>query len=215
MTVFLVLPPDIEFPADAAAAVYIRFPGTGTGTTGGAQAQEFELLGALGRGEMSAVFRVDGPEGAGGGGVGGLVDGMMGGDDEEDEMIDDVYGTTTISPNNNANPDAGSVVIGISIEPAAAIAAQLAAVRGRSTALTVVQNPSSSTSTAATAPPPAITTKLLAQRIIKNAFNFLASFASGTQDEVVPLKSFQDWWAKFERRIENDPGFLERQGDDG
>lgn len=54
-------------------------------------------------------------------------------------------------------------------------------------------------------------TKLLAQRIIKNAFNFLASF-SGGQDgqEVVPLKSFQDWWARFERRVENDPGFLER-----
>jgi hypothetical protein len=27
---------------------------------------------------------------------------------------------------------------------------------------------------------------------------------------VVPLRSFQDWWTKFERKIENDPGFLER-----
>jgi hypothetical protein len=54
-------------------------------------------------------------------------------------------------------------------------------------------------------------TKLLAQRIIKDAFNFLASFAGGRSgQEVVPLKSFQDWWTKFERRIENDPGFLER-----
>jgi protein Hikeshi len=61
------------------------------------------------------------------------------------------------------------------------------------------------------APPP---TKLLAQRIIKNAFNFLASFAGGSGgQEVVPLKSFQDWWTKFERRVENDPGFLERDGD--
>jgi protein Hikeshi len=57
-------------------------------------------------------------------------------------------------------------------------------------------------------------TKVLAQRIIKNAFNFLASF-SGTLgpggQEVVPLKSFEDWWRKFERRVEMDPGFLERE----
>ena len=59
-------------------------------------------------------------------------------------------------------------------------------------------------------------TKVLAQRIIKNAFNFLAGF-SGTLGpggvEVVPLKSFREWWVKFERKIEMDPGFLEREGD--
>jgi len=57
-------------------------------------------------------------------------------------------------------------------------------------------------------------TKILAQRIIKNAFNFLASFAGGAGgSEMVPLKAFQEWWAKFERRVENDPGFLERDLD--
>jgi len=52
----------------------------------------------------------------------------------------------------------------------------------------------------------------LAQRIIRNAFNFLASF-SGTAGtvEVVPLKAFEDWWRKFESRIRSDPGFLERE----
>lgn len=63
-------------------------------------------------------------------------------------------------------------------------------------------------------PPPQ--TKKLAQRIIKDAFNFLASFvgtAGPGGQEVVPLKSFQDWWVKFERKVQNDPGFLER--DDG
>jgi hypothetical protein len=56
---------------------------------------------------------------------------------------------------------------------------------------------------------------VLAQKIIKNAFNFLASFAGNGPggSEVVPLKSFQDWWAKFEKRIERDPGFLERDED--
>ena len=55
-------------------------------------------------------------------------------------------------------------------------------------------------------------TKLLAQRIIENAFNFLASFAGQAgpsgEEAVVPLKKFQEWWAKFERRVENDPDFL-------
>lgn len=52
-----------------------------------------------------------------------------------------------------------------------------------------------------------VSTKVLAQRIIGNAFNFLASFGSDT----IPLKAFQAWWEKFEKRIELDPGFLERE----
>lgn len=57
-------------------------------------------------------------------------------------------------------------------------------------------------------------TLVLAQRIIQNAFNFLASFsgqAGGT--EVVPLKAFEEWWKKFESRVRNDPSFLERESD--
>jgi len=70
--------------------------------------------------------------------------------------------------------------------------------------------------------PAATTTVVLAQRIIKNAFNFLASFAgnvpvpgsSGTAGvEVVPLKAFQDWWIKFESKVKNDPTFLEKDVD--
>jgi len=49
-------------------------------------------------------------------------------------------------------------------------------------------------------------TKVLAQRIIANAFNFLASFGS----DVIPLKAFEEWWKKFERKVEMDPTFLER-----
>lgn len=59
-------------------------------------------------------------------------------------------------------------------------------------------------------------TVVLAQRIIQNAFNFLASF-SGTAGpggvEVVPLKAFQNWWEKFESRVRADPSFLEKQSD--
>ncbi|KAI9732380.1 MAG: hypothetical protein M1834_001588 [Cirrosporium novae-zelandiae] len=96
-------------------------------------------------------------------------------------------------------PMAGDITLGISVEPIGNIAAQLDA----------LQQEKSVNSTALTTRPPS--TKILAQRIIQNAFNFLSSFAGGPGgNEVVPLKSFQDWWAKFERRIDNDPGFLER-----
>ena len=43
----------------------------------------------------------------------------------------------------------------------------------------------------------------------------LASFAESDPnrkgEDVVPLKSFRDWWTKFERRIDMDPSFLERE----
>lgn len=96
----------------------------------------------------------------------------------------------------------GDINLGISVEPVASIQAQLAGLQNES-----------STSTALVKLPPS--TKVLAQRIIKNAFNFLASFSgSAGGHEMVPLKSFQDWWKKFEGRIENDPGFLERDDAD-
>lgn len=93
----------------------------------------------------------------------------------------------------------GIINLGISVEPMASIEQQMI----------LLKSQQHTASTALVKPPPS--TKILAQRIIKNAFNFLSSFsgnAGGT--EVVPLKSFQDWWVKFERRIENDPSFLER-----
>ncbi|KAG6042152.1 hypothetical protein E4U41_004956 [Claviceps citrina] len=63
---------------------------------------------------------------------------------------------------------------------------------------------------------PRLATSVLAQRIIQNAFNFLASFSGSAGPggiEVVPLKAFEDWWRKFEARIRADPSFLDRQTD--
>ena len=110
---------------------------------------------------------------------------------ESDMMMD-----ASIAPANCAT--FSDVSLGISIEAAANVQSQLATLRSM---------PSNANALVRRAP----STKVLAQRIIKNAFNFLASFAGGPGgQEVVPLKSFQDWWTKFERRIENDPTFLER-----
>ncbi|KAK4042806.1 hypothetical protein C8A01DRAFT_13593 [Parachaetomium inaequale] len=95
-----------------------------------------------------------------------------------------------------------NVVIGVSVEAAESVGARIAEMAG---ALV----PASSTRTETGPGQPS--TLVLAQRIIKNAFNFLAGF-SGTagQVEVVPLKAFEEWWRKFEGRVRSDPGFLER-----
>lgn len=98
-----------------------------------------------------------------------------------------------------AAEEEGDVILGISVEPLESVQAQLAALQpseGPSGALVKRTAPS---------------TAVLARRIIRNAFNFMSSFASGSSSgDVIPLKAFQDWWTKFEKKIEYDPTFLER-----
>jgi hypothetical protein len=108
-------------------------------------------------------------------------------------------------PGNLLQTGGQEISLGISVEPVQNIQVQLAQ----------LQQQSSNSGGIGAKTGPAPNTRLLAQRIIKNAFNFLAGFAGNTANgvEVVPLKSFQDWWTKFERRVQNDPGFLERDED--
>ena len=176
IVVFLL--PGVQLPPNTAATVYVQIP----------PSQEFKLLGAIGPGKESAIFKVDGLK------TGLGSNGLAGGD--EDAMTDDFAVTT-----NGSTPTAGGdIVVGLSIEPSAQVEAQLVNMRGGA----------NQPSNALVHPNPArsgqATTKVLAQRIIGNAFNFLASFGS----DVVPLKAFQEWWVKFEKKVELDPGFLER-----
>ncbi|KAI4232663.1 MAG: hypothetical protein L6R40_007335 [Gallowayella cf. fulva] len=176
VVIFLV--PGNVVPADTLAAVYIQFPG----------ANQFRLLGAIGNDKPTAIFKVNNDT-AGTSPQAGF----------EDEMAD------ADAPTQIPVADSQPVTIGISVEPAATVEAQLTSLKS----LVVANKP-----TTLTASP--VPTKILAQRIIKNAFNFLASFAGQTTvggEEMVPLRSFRGWWEKFERRVENDPGFLERDGD--
>jgi protein Hikeshi len=97
------------------------------------------------------------------------------------------------------NPSSATV-IGISVEEAGSVATRIEEVRASSSSKALV--PSGGPSTL-----------VLAQRIIQNAFNFLASFSSGGGGgggEVVPLRAFEEWWRKFEGRVRSDPTFLER-----
>ncbi|KAK5683933.1 hypothetical protein LTS10_003796 [Elasticomyces elasticus] len=148
IVVFLL--PGTQLPPGTAASVYVQIP----------PSQEFRLLGGIGTGKESAIFKVSGGAAA-----------------------------------------SGDIVVGISIEPAEQVEAQLANLKAGQ------QSSGAMVLTGAANGSPA-TTKVLAQRIIGNAFNFLASFGS----DVVPLKAFQDWWVKFEKKVELDPSFLEREG---
>ncbi|KAK3182074.1 hypothetical protein K4F52_006639 [Lecanicillium sp. MT-2017a] len=106
---------------------------------------------------------------------------------------------------NTGNTSA--LVVGVSIEPEAEVGQKMQE---------AAANKSGGAGEAGPASGAKPSTAVLAQRIIQNAFNFLAGF-SGTAGpggvEVVPLKAFEDWWKKFESRVRNDPSFLERQAD--
>ncbi|RMJ23075.1 DUF775 domain protein [Aspergillus sp. HF37] len=190
--------PGTVLPQDTAAAIYIQMPDPNAGPNG----PQFRFIGALANEKPSAIFNVrqnsTSPSSAP----------HRSEAEEEDEMLDE--GTSNLSA--GATPS-GTVTLGISIEPVQAVAPQLAELETRK------PQPSQSTDLVRHQPEQRqrkeVSTKVLAQRIIGNAFNFLASFASPDSSskgqDVVPLKSFQDWWTKFERRVEMDPGFLEKE----
>lgn len=142
---------------------------------------DYKLLGAIANEKQSAIFKVREPAAS-------SANNTASGDDL---MLDDDI---------SAQSSGAEVVVGISIESAENVQQQLAARQAQSasqsTALVPINNNNNIKPD----------TKLLAQRIIKNAFNFLSSFG-----DTVPLKSFENWWHKFEKKIELDPTFLERE----
>ncbi|QDS73250.1 hypothetical protein FKW77_004156 [Venturia effusa] len=176
--------PGTVLPDGAAAAVYCQIP----------PSTEFKLLGALANDKQSAIFKIRNSATSNTANGIGAVD--------EDAMVDEGTPTAAGAPVEN-------IIIGISLEPAVQVATALANLKASqataSTGLELVRR-------SPDVPAPPVPTKILAQRIIANAFNFLASFSSGgpTGSETVPLKSFQEWWKKFEGKIDRDPSFLER-----
>jgi hypothetical protein len=191
LVVFLL--PGTVLPPNTAAAIYLQSPESKPTPNG----PEFRFLGAIGNEKPSAIFR-----------IGSSAQPRRSENEEEDEMLDE--DATAVRDVTN-----GQVTLGISIEPAQNVAAQLATLSNPSAPEPLSSSSSSTALVRQTPQQKQMTTKVLAQRIIGNAFNFLASFAESDPykkgEEVVPLKSFRDWWSKFERRIEMDPAFLERE----
>ena len=181
--------PGTVLPPNTGAAIYAQLPDPTTG-----QPSNFRFIGALANEKPSGIFTVRSPS------TGARTEA-----EEEDDMLDE---------GGNTSAAAGVLTLGISIEEVQAIAPQLAALEAEG-ASSGQDGSGSSTAMVTQGSGQAqrqISTKVLAQRIIGSAFNFLASFAETDKgQDVVPLKSFRDWWTKFERRIDVDPTFLERQ----
>lgn len=174
IVVFLL--PGTTLPDGTAAAVYAQLPNT----------TEFKLLGAIANEKPSAIFKVNNKAGGpAGGGVG-----------DEDAMTDEGMAATV----NGAVPP---LALGISVEPAAQVAANLEQKKAQEALASDATTGNQITLRGQNT----MTTKVLAQRIIKNCYDFLTSWGTG---DTVPLKAFQAWWTKFENKIEHDPGFLER-----
>lgn len=105
---------------------------------------------------------------------------------------------------NESSSSSAQIILGISIEDGASVGARIEELNAAKASGSLALVPAG----AASRQP---STLVLAQRIIKNAFNFLSSFSGQAgQVEVVPMKAFEDWWRKFESRVRTDPGFLER-----
>ncbi|EEH40279.1 hypothetical protein PAAG_02334 [Paracoccidioides lutzii Pb01] len=215
--IVIFLLPGVTLPANTAAAVYIQFPPdlllnrnsgpenqnlTATSTPTSAS-PNFKFLGAIANEKPSAIFKVNFP------GPRRRTEA-----EEEDDMLDE--GATRPLADTDINPNA-TFTLGVSIEPAQNVAAMMANLQNQlqpSLPSTTDLVRLSGQQAAAAKLTPQVSTKILAQRIIGNAFNYLASFAASDPraggEEVVPLRAFRDWWTKFERRIDTDPGFLEK-----
>ncbi|KAI0147890.1 hypothetical protein F4776DRAFT_287379 [Hypoxylon sp. NC0597] len=116
-----------------------------------------------------------------------------------------------LSPSSSPSTAEG-IIIGIDIEDAGSVAERIQQLHSQSDT-TAGGATGTGTGTGAGGQ---TSTQVLAQRIIQNAFNFLAGFSGkvGAEGvEVVPLKAFQEWWRKFENKVRNDPTFLEREQD--
>jgi hypothetical protein len=174
IVVFLL--PGTTLPDATAAAVYAQLPG----------ATDFKLLGAIANDKPSAIFKINNK-------AGGPAGGGLGGDD--DAMLDEGAPAAGMT---------GNLTLGISVEPAAQVLANLEQKKAQAAAASAVPTTGLELVKAGQN---TISTKVLAQRIIKNCYDFLTSWGSG---DTVPLKAFQAWWTKFEAKIERDPGFLER-----
>ena len=205
LVVFLL--PNTVLPPGTAATVYVQL----------APEKPFVLLGAIGDDKPSAIFRVRGLDPA----AAAPLAPPMG---DVDAMSDETTAPTAVvgdAGRNGGGVAAPTVVIlGISIEPLNVVQAALATIPPVVSAAATLRPETFSLGggggaalVLAGSKPSAL---IVAQRIIKNAFNYLSSFAikvqlpgQGMQD-VIPLKSFQDWWVKFEKKVELNPGFLEK-----
>ncbi|EPY54258.1 inositol metabolism protein Opi10 [Schizosaccharomyces cryophilus OY26] len=113
---------------------------------------------------------------------------------------------TIQSLSDNAPCIGVTAVLGISVEPTT----------------NFIETPAGEAAATSAVAKPLPPTTSIAQRILRNLYNFLASFAIShlppnsvglgdlrPNDTYIPLKVFQDWHTKFLAKINNNPNFLD------
>lgn len=100
--------------------------------------------------------------------------------------------------------DSFDINVGISIEPAAVVEQNLLEQRRQSISTPLLPPPIVPPSAA---PTNAADIAVLANKIVQHAYNFLGSFV--TPQGMVPMKAFDEWWAKFKTKLQTNPRFLD------
>ncbi|AET38340.1 Opi10p Ecym_2627 [Eremothecium cymbalariae DBVPG len=189
ITLFIL--PNVTIPPEFIAMVYFKL----------SPDEEFKLFGQLGTNKQSAIFKVKLPNAnvpqptVSNEGLGEI--------DMEDDNISATDGIHNIS----------ELIIGISIESYEQAAAKIEQLRSERTAnvhsgTLVVRNQAMSVKTpgqlARIYP---VLTLQLASKIVQHAYNYLTGFLDEKSN--VPIKKFETWWEKFQKRLENDGTFLD------
>lgn len=89
-----------------------------------------------------------------------------------------------------------TINIGISLEPMNAVEEAMVAQKQAATRSATPSAPAPSTQAVAQ----------IATKVYQHAYNYMSGFTN--QQGMIPLKSFDDWWAKFKSRLQNNPKFL-------
>ncbi|THH09704.1 hypothetical protein EW145_g1828 [Phellinidium pouzarii] len=166
----------VPFPDTYGATVHFHWPGKG-----------FQLLGALSNDKPSAIFRLRGVFST------------------QTSLTHAAFQVPSVSANLDASFEGDvNAILGISVEPLAAIQAQLA------TLPSALARPAASS---ALSEPTA-----LAEKIVKHLFNYLSSFAAGgtsstglSTDNYVQMRTITRWYETFISKVRaGGTGFLDK-----
>ncbi|KAI5962669.1 uncharacterized protein KGF55_003745 [Candida pseudojiufengensis] len=164
------------------ALIYFQLPQQQNQTL--QSAPEFKLLGGINPSKPSAIYKVS-----------NLTNSQNITNAQNQDGIDlEMNDSGPIDLN-----DSVSINIGISIEPTP-----------QAEQLIQQSKQQNSTSLVSTKPQPQPSkpsdTAQLANKIVGNAYNYLASFIDNQGK--VPIKAFDNWWDKFKTKLQNNPNFL-------
>lgn len=103
--------------------------------------------------------------------------------------------------------DEFTINVGISLEPLSVVEAMLEQQRVQQEQAKALHSSGTSASSNGSKVQDADSIAVLANKIVTHAYNFLSSFTDSSGK--VPMRVFDDWWAKFKSRLASDPKFLE------